>query len=71
MLCVTHLPQIARYADRHLKVTKDLQGGRAVTRVQVLGPEERVEEISRMLGGGVITERTRAHARELLEAAWR
>lgn len=66
VLCITHLPQIACYARNHLRVGKELLDGRTVTRVQPLERGERVEEISRMLGGKVITEQTRAHARELL-----
>jgi DNA repair protein RecN (Recombination protein N) len=66
VLCITHLPQVARYAGNHFKVRKDLREGRTVANVEPLGDEERVEEISRMLGGKVITDRTRAHARELL-----
>jgi DNA repair protein RecN (Recombination protein N) len=69
VLCITHLPQIARYAGTHFRVEKEIQGGRTVTRVQHLESNERVEEVSRMLGGKVITEQTRAHARELLSGS--
>ena len=67
VLCITHIPQIACFAKRHLKVSKSLRGKRTVTHVASLGEEDRLEEISRMLGGKEITERTRAHARELLQ----
>lgn len=69
VLCVTHLPQIACFSDTHYRVSKSRAGGRTVTSVERLGPEARVEELSRMLGGVKITEKTRAHAREMLEVA--
>jgi len=69
VLCVTHLPQIACYADHHYRVSKAREKGRTLTAVKRLEPEERVEELSRMLGGVQITEKTRAHAREMMEAA--
>ncbi len=69
VLCVTHLPQIAAYADRHLRVTKSLEQGRAVSRIQVLDGAERVEELARMSGGSDISGQTLAHARDLLARA--
>jgi DNA repair protein RecN (Recombination protein N) len=66
VLCVTHLPQIASLADRHWAVRKRVQRGRTLTEVKALGPEERVEEIARMLGGETITEKARDHAREMV-----
>jgi DNA repair protein RecN (Recombination protein N) len=66
VLCVTHLPQVAAKAHQHFAVRKEEVDGRAVSRVQVLGRAERVEEIARMLGGVEITATTRKHARELL-----
>jgi len=67
VLCVTHLPQVAAHADRHLVVTK-LQGPdqRPVSSVAPLDRAGRVEELARMLGGQQITDTTRKHARELL-----
>ena len=50
VLCVTHLPQIAAYADHHLAVTKGMEGQRTVTRVQVLAGGARVDELAAMLG---------------------
>ena len=50
VLCVTHLPQLACYADGHVKVAKETAGGRTVTSVQALGEEARVAELSQMLG---------------------
>lgn len=71
VLCITHLPQIASYADRHYRVSKEVAGRRTNTRVDVLAGEERLEEISRMLGGVEVTEATRRHAREMLAGAKR
>jgi DNA repair protein RecN (Recombination protein N) len=69
VLCVTHLPQVASQADQQVRVRKLASGGRTRTMLEPLGEEERVEELARMLGGAVITARTREHAREMLEAA--
>ena len=70
VLCITHMPQIAAYADTHLLVTKvATPDGRTVTRVKRLEGEERVAHIARMLGGGTPTETTLKHARELLRQA--
>ncbi len=66
VLCVTHLPQVACYGTAHYRVSKTVDGGRTITTVEHLEGEERVEEISRMLGGERLTEKTREHARELL-----
>ena len=69
VLCVTHLPQVASQADHHLRVSKITDGVTTRTSVNSLNDSERVEEIARMLGGIEITDRTRAHAREMLSAA--
>ncbi len=66
VLCITHLPQIAARGQAHLRVEKRIRNDRTVTRVERLDSAERVEEVARMLGGLDITERTRAHAQELL-----
>ncbi|MBW8093156.1 DNA repair protein RecN [Streptomyces hygroscopicus] len=69
VVVVTHLPQVAAFADRHLVVEKTNDG--AVTRsgVKVMEGEDRVRELSRMLAGQEDSELARAHAEELLEAA--
>ena len=67
VICVTHLPQIASRAARHLRVEKGVSGGRTVTRVRVLEGPDRVEELARMMGGRHVTETSRRHARELVE----
>jgi DNA repair protein RecN (Recombination protein N) len=70
VLCITHLAQIAAFADRHFSVSKRVtQGGRTVTTVRALADDERVAELSSMLGGLSVTEATRRHASELIEAA--
>jgi DNA repair protein RecN (Recombination protein N) len=66
VLCVTHLPQIAAFADHHLAVRKRVERGRTVTGIEVLTGDGRVEEIARMLGGETITATARQHAREML-----
>ncbi len=71
VLCVTHLPQIAVFADQHYKVEKSLRAGRTLSSIVKLGGRERREEIARMLGGLTITQKTRAAARELLQHARR
>jgi len=69
VIVVTHLPQVAAYADTHLHVAKNV-GDEAVTSgVLTLSPEERVEELARMLAGLDDTDTGRAHAAELLERA--
>lgn len=67
VFCVTHLPQIAKFADVHYRVRKDVEPKRG-TEVYVdrLSQEERVTELARMLAGERVTEITRRHARELL-----
>jgi DNA repair protein RecN (Recombination protein N) len=66
VLCVTHLPQIAVFADHHFKVEKVVRGERTLSTVRRLTRKEQQEEIARMLGGLRITAKTRAAARELL-----
>ncbi|HSB05383.1 MAG TPA: DNA repair protein RecN [Thermodesulfobacteriota bacterium] len=71
VICVTHLPQIACYADAHYSVRKEVKEGRTFTRVERLGKEMVVDEIARMLGGVKVTEKTKAHAKEMIENAKR
>jgi DNA repair protein RecN (Recombination protein N) len=68
VLCITHLPQIARFGDAHFKISKQVDAGRTVTQITSLDEAARLEEIARMLGGVKITARTRAHAREMLRS---
>jgi DNA repair protein RecN (Recombination protein N) len=69
VVCITHLPQIACFAQRHFRVSKALAEERTTSRVEVLSDGERLEEVARMLGGVRITGKTRAHAREMLDRA--
>ena len=69
VLCVTHLAQVAAQADRQLRVVKHAERGTTHTALDELEGESRVEEIARMLGGARLTDRTRDHAREMLDAA--
>ncbi len=71
VLCVTHLPQVASQGEAHYRVMKLTDGKTSRTQVRRLTAEERVEELSRMLGGIEITERTRAHAAEMIDRAAR
>ena len=69
VLCITHLPQIASYGDRHLTVRKEVHEGLTSTKVRPMTGDERLEEIAEMIGGERITDTTRAQARELLDSA--
>jgi DNA repair protein RecN (Recombination protein N) len=66
VLCITHLPQVAAFADHHYRVEKQERDGRTCTGLVRLEGEERIEEMARMLGGAQITERTLEHAREII-----
>jgi DNA repair protein RecN (Recombination protein N) len=67
VLCITHLPQIASFADHHYFIEKLEAAGRARTVVRSLGTAERTEEIARMLSGAKLTETSRQHAEQLLK----
>ena len=67
VLCITHLPQIAAYADTHFQIAKRIDRGRTRTTVVRLDDPARVEELARMLGGEAITDGLRASAREMLK----
>jgi len=66
VLCITHLPQIAAFAERHFRVDKIARGGRSVARIQIVQGTERIEEIARMAGGDAPGKATLRYARELL-----
>jgi DNA repair protein RecN (Recombination protein N) len=68
VICVTHLPQVASQGDQQLKVSKLSDGKTTRTQIKSLTPDERIEEIARMLGGAKITAATRAHAAEMLKS---
>jgi len=67
VLCVTHQPQIARFADSHLAVKKGVVDGRTQVDITKLNRNGRIEEIARMLTGAEITDTARRHARQLLK----
>jgi DNA repair protein RecN (Recombination protein N) len=69
VLCVTHLPQIAAYADQHFRVEKREEEGRTATTVGVLVKNDRVREVARMLGGESVTDTSLQHALELITQA--
>jgi DNA repair protein RecN (Recombination protein N) len=71
VLCVTHLPQVASHGEAHYRVVKQTDGKVSRTEVRKLTSKERVEELSRMLGGVEVTARTRAHAAEMIDRASR
>jgi DNA repair protein RecN (Recombination protein N) len=68
VLCVTHLPQIATFADHHYVIEKREAGGRAKTTVRQITGEERTEEVARMLSGAKLTETSRKHAEQMIRA---
>jgi DNA repair protein RecN (Recombination protein N) len=67
VLCVTHQPQIARFADYHYVVAKRVEHERTITSVRELSREERVGELARMIGGAETVETARATANWMLE----
>jgi len=67
IICITHLPQIAKFGEHHFRISKHVNGGRTKTAIQPLSREDRYKEIARMLGGEKITQTTLDHARELME----
>lgn len=66
VLCITHLPQVAAFADHHYRVEKQERDGRTCTGLVHLEGEARIEEMARMLGGAQVTDRTLEHAREII-----
>jgi DNA repair protein RecN (Recombination protein N) len=67
VICITHLPQIAKFGDHHFKISKHVVSGRTRTAITLLSDDDRTREIARMLGGEKITPVTLEHARELLK----
>ncbi len=66
VLCVTHLPQIATFADHHYVIEKKEAGGRTRTNIRLVTGEERTEEVARMLSGSKLTETSRKHAEQMI-----
>ncbi|MDG1479580.1 MAG: DNA repair protein RecN [Myxococcota bacterium] len=69
VICITHLPQVASCSHQHLKVFKVVEDNRTFSAVRSLSRYERVDEVSRMLGGAEITAKTREHAEEMITRA--
>jgi len=67
VICITHLPQIAKFGEHHFSISKHVIDGRTQTEIHPLNETDRHREIARMLGGEEITSTTLKHARELLE----
>jgi DNA repair protein RecN (Recombination protein N) len=68
VLCVTHLPQIATFADHHYVIEKKQTAGRTCTTVRLIEGDERTEEVARMLSGARLTETSRKHAEQMIKA---
>jgi DNA repair protein RecN (Recombination protein N) len=66
VLCVTHLPQIAAFADQHLAVEKREKDGRTQTRIRVLDDRSRTHEVARMLSGAKVTDTSLQHAAQMI-----
>jgi len=67
VVCITHLPQIAKFGTHHLKISKQVTGGRTATMIKPLDKNDRIKEIARMLGGTTITKTALEHASEMLQ----
>jgi DNA repair protein RecN (Recombination protein N) len=68
VLCVTHLPQIATFADQHYVIEKKERSGRTRTSIRAVMGEERTEEVARMLSGAKLTDTSRKHAEQMIKA---
>ncbi len=66
VICITHLPQVAAFADRHLMIAKRIKQGRTITFLSHLEYDDRITELARMLGGENITDAAYTHAEEML-----
>jgi len=69
VLCVTHLPQIAAFADQHLAVEKREQDGRTRTQIRTLDDQARTREVARMLSGAKVTDTSLEHASQMIAAS--
>ncbi|PKM92986.1 MAG: DNA repair protein RecN [Elusimicrobia bacterium HGW-Elusimicrobia-4] len=67
ILCITHLPQLAAFSSEHFHISKTVAGGKTKTLVSKLNAGEKVTELSRMLGGGIESETSIKHAKELIK----
>jgi DNA repair protein RecN (Recombination protein N) len=69
VLCITHLPQIAAFADQHFLIEKQEKQKRTQTSIRLLGASERAEEIARMISGATVTETSLRHAEQMLKSS--
>ena len=69
VLCVTHLPQVAAQGHHHLFVSKQKESEQTKTKIESLNPTDRIHEVARMLGGIDLSDKTLAHAKEMVEKA--
>jgi DNA repair protein RecN (Recombination protein N) len=69
VLCVTHLPQIAAFADQHFVVEKHESGGRTKMQIRLLDDQARTQEVARMVSGATVTETSLKHAAQLIAAS--
>ncbi|MFH2045867.1 MAG: DNA repair protein RecN [Pseudomonadota bacterium] len=67
IICITHLAQIASFADHHFRISKYVADRKTKTLITLLNEKQRIEEIARMIGGEKITDATIAHAAEMLD----
>jgi DNA repair protein RecN (Recombination protein N) len=68
VLCITHLPQIATFADHHYLIEKRERNGRTRTSIRAIAGEERTAEVARMLSGAKLTDTSRKHAEQMIKA---
>lgn len=69
IICITHLAQIASFADNHIYISKTISKNKTFTKIKTMDLQERTEEISRMLGGSPADGTSMAHARQLIAAS--
>jgi DNA repair protein RecN (Recombination protein N) len=69
VICVTHLPQVAAFADRHLHVFKQTSGKTVATKVKSLDKQDRINELARMISGSEVTSLAKGHAKSMIEKA--
>ena len=69
VLCITHLPQIAAFADQHFLIEKQEKQKRTQTSIRLLTAQERAEEIARMISGATVTETSLRHAEQMLKSS--
>jgi DNA repair protein RecN (Recombination protein N) len=69
VLCVTHLPQIAAFADQHLAVEKREDHGRTKTQIRVLDDRARTHEVARMVSGAKVTDTSLQHAAQMIASS--